>query len=192
MGSVVLDLSTSLDGFIAAANARPEQPLGEGGTRLHDWVFKSEDPRDREILKRGADLGAVIAGRRTYDTSLPWWGADGPTGAARLPVFVVSHSVDVDAPEGGVYIFAEGIETALAWAKAAADGKDVSVMGGADLARQFLAAGLVDEIQIHLVPVLFGGGTRLFEGLGCEPIALETAGVIATAAATHLRYRVVR
>lgn len=193
MGKVIFDISMSLDGFMTASNQRPEEPMGDGGQRLHEWAFGSADDRDREVLiKGGSATGAIIAGRRTYDTSVPWWGADGPTGPARLPVFVVSHRVPEDTPEGGVYTFVDGIEAALARAKAAAGTKDVTVMGGADIAQQYIRAGLVDEISIHLVPVLFGSGTRLFEHLGSEHIQLETAEVIATAAATHLRFRVVK
>jgi dihydrofolate reductase len=192
MGSVILVMSMSLDGYINAANVRPEEPMGDGGLRLHDWLA-SDDPRDREVLSKGVSgLGAVIAGRRTYDLSVPWWGADGPTGPARLPVFVVSHNEPTDAPAGGVYIFIDGIEAALARAREAAGEKYLSVMGGADLGQQYLRAGLIDEIQIHLVPVVFGSGTRLFEHLGGEHIPLETLSVVNTPAATHLRYRVVK
>ena len=194
MGKVTFDISMSLDGFITAANVRPEEPLGDGGERLHEWAFGGEDERNRKLLAEAvAGLGAVIAGRITYDASVPWWGADGPTGAARVPVFVVTHTMPADVPEGGVYTFVtDGIERALQEAKAAAGDKDVSVMGGADIGQQYIRAGLVDEISIHLVPVLFGGGTRMFEKLGGEPIQLETVEVLATAAATHLRFRVVK
>lgn len=193
MGKVFFDISMSLDGFMTASNIRPEEPMGDGGQQLHQWAFDSADDRDREVLTQGGSTtGAVIAGRRTYDTSVPWWGADGPTGPARRPVFVVSHDVPKDTPKGGVYSFVDGIEAALARAKAAAGDKDVTVMGGADIAQQYIRAGLVDEISIHLVPVLFGSGTRLFEHLGNEHIQLETAKVIETAAAIHLRFRVVK
>jgi len=130
MGNVIFDISMSLDGFMTAANQRPAEPLGEGGEQLHQWAF-GEDPRDREVLTGGAGrLGAVICGRRTYDDSLPWWGADGPTGPARVPVFVLSHDEPEDAPAGGVYTFVTtGIEDALKHAKAAAGDKDVTVMG---------------------------------------------------------------
>lgn len=193
MNKVIFDISMSLDGFITAANIRPEEPLGDGGEQLHEWAFSGKDDRNREILARGvAGIGAVIAGRRTYDHSLPWWGADGPTGPVRLPVFVVSHDVPEDVPEGGVYTFVDGIEAALTRAKTAAGDKDVSVMGGADIAQQFIRAGLIDEIQIHLVPVLFGRGMRLFEHLGNEHIQLETTEVIETAEATHLRFLIVK
>ena len=102
MGKVSFDISMSLDGFVTAANRRPEEPMGDDGERLHAWAFKSEDERNRKILEGGAALGAVIAGRRTYDDSVPWWGPDGPTGPARVPVFVVSHTVPDAVPEGGV------------------------------------------------------------------------------------------
>ena len=192
MAKVIFDISISLDGFVTASNVRPEEPLGEGGQRLHEWAF-GEDERNRELLTEAVDaVGAIIAGRGTYDLSVPWWGADGPTGPARVPVFVLTHAEPEDAPEGGVYTFVtDGIERALEEAKAAAGDQDVAVMGGAHIGQQYIAAGLVDEISIHLVPVLFGDGTRMFEHLGGEHIQLETAGVIETPEATHLRFRVV-
>ena len=192
MTKVIFDISMSLDGFVTAANVRPEEPLGDGGQRLHEWAF-GEDERNRELLEEAVNfVGAVIAGRRTYDLSVPWWGADGPAGPARVPVFVVTHAEPEDAPEGGVYTFVtDGIECALEQAKAAVGDKYVAVMGGAEIGQQFIRAGLVDEISIHLVPVLFGSGTRMFENLGGEHIQLETAGVIETPEATHLRLRVV-
>ena len=191
MTTVIFDISMSLDGFVTAANVRPEEPLGDGGQRLHEWAF-GEDERNRELLEEAVNfVGAVIAGRRTYDLSVPWWGADGPAGPARVPVFVVTHAEPEDAPEGGVYTFVtDGIESTLEQAKAAAGDKYVAVMGGAEIGQQFIRAGLVDEIFIHLVPVLFGSGTRMFENLGGEHIQLETAGVIETPEATHLRLRV--
>jgi dihydrofolate reductase len=193
MGKVIFVISMSLDGFITAANRSPEEPMGEGGERLHEWAMNSEDSYNREMLTQAASsLGAVIAGRRTYDDSLPWWGADGPTGPARIPLFVVSHSVPEEIPEGGVYTFVDGIEAALARAQATAGEKDVSVMGGAEIAQQYIRAGLIDEIQIHLVPVLFGSGIRLFDHLGSEHIQLETTEVIKTDAAIHLRFRVLK
>ncbi len=194
MNKVIFEISMSLDGFITASNIRPEEPMGEGGQRLHEWAFGGADDRDRELLAQAVSTeGATIAGRRTYDTSVRWWGADGPTGPARVPVFVVSHDVPDDIPKGGVYTFVtDGIERALQQAKTAAGDKNVSVMGGAEIGQQYIRANLVDEIRIHLVPVLFGSGTRLFEHLGSEHIQLETAEVIKTAAAIHLRFRVVR
>jgi dihydrofolate reductase len=108
-------------------------------------------------------------------------------------VFVATHAEPEDVPEGGVYTFVtDGIESALEDAKAVAGDKDVAVMGGAEIGQQYLRAGLIDEISIHLVPVLLGGGTRMFEHLGGEHIQLETAGVIETPQATHLRFRIVK
>jgi dihydrofolate reductase len=190
---VIFDMSMSLDGFVKASNATPERPLGKGGERLHEWGFGGEDERDREVLAAQAegDAGAIIAGRRTYDDSLPWWGANGPHPPTR--VFVVTHEAPDAVPAGSVYTFVtDGIESALEQAKAAAGDKNVAVMGGPDIGRQFIEGGLVDEIGIHLVPVLFGSGTRMFEHLGGEHVQLETTGVIETPAAIHLRFRVVR
>jgi dihydrofolate reductase len=191
MTRVIFDISMSLDGFVTAANVRPGEPLGDGGQRLHEWAF-GDDERNLELLEEAVNVvGVVIAGRRTYDLSVPWWGADGPAGPARVPVFVVTHAEPEDAPEGGVYTFVtDGIESTLEQAKAAAGDKHVAVMGGAEIGQQYIRAGLVDEISIHLVPVLFGGGTRMFEHLGGEHIQLETMEVIETPEATHLRLRV--
>ncbi len=191
MSTVSFDISMSLDGYITAPNRRPEQPMGDDGERLHEWAFGT-DPVGSEVLAKGAgSLGAVICGRRTYDDSIKWWGADGPTGPARLPVFVVSHDVPKDVPEGGVYTFVGGgIAQALADAKSAAGDHNVSVMGGADIGQQFIRSELVDELSIHLVPILFGGGTRMFENIGDELRDLEVLEVVSGPSATHLRYRI--
>src|SRR5918997_313857 len=192
MTRVIFDISMSLDGYMTASNVSAEEPLGEGGQRLHDWAF-GEDEHNRELLAEAVDaVGAVIAGRRTYDLSVPWWGADGPAGPARVPVFVVTHAGPEEVPEGGVYTFVtDGTESTLKQAKVVAEDKDVAVMGGAEIGQQYIRAGLIDEISIHLVPVLFGSGIRMFEQLGSEYIQLETVEVIETPEATHLRFRVV-
>ena len=195
MGKVIYDISMSLDGFIAGANARPEAGwagLGDGGERLHDWGFNSADPRNRKIEEALlAATGAVIVGRTTYNHSILNWGADGPTGTARIPTVIVSHSVPQDVPDGGVYTFVDSVEAAFETAKKLAGDKDVVIMG-ANIAQQFLKRGLVDEVSIHLVPVLFSSGTRLFEGLDSEHISLEIIEVIQTAEAIHMRFRVVK
>jgi dihydrofolate reductase len=191
MGKVVFDISMSLDGFISGANVRPEAGLGDGGERLHDWGFNSADPRNREIVAGWASTGAIIVGRTTYNLSIPHWGADGPTGAARVPTVIVSHSAPHDIPDGGVYTFVDSVEAALETAKKAAGDKDVVIQGG-NIAQQFITLGLVDEIFIHLVPVLFGSGTRLIEDLGGEHVQLETTEVIETKEAIHLRFRVIK
>ena len=194
MGKVIFDISMSLDGFITGANPHPEAGwggLGEGGERLHDWGFNSDDPRNREILEGYVSAGANIFGRTGYDHSILNWGADGPSGAARLPTVIVSHSVPQDIPEGGVYTFVDRVEAALETAKKAAGDKDVVIQGG-NVAQQFIALGLVDEIFVHLVPVLFGSGARLIEDLGGEHVQLETTEAIETKEAIHLRFRVIK
>ena len=192
MGKVLLDISMSLDGFVTATNVRLGEGLGDDGDILHSWAFNSDDQRNHELLNTAASLGALIAGRNTYDISIPWWEADGPTGPARIPLIVVSHTVPEAIPEGGVYAFVDDIETALERAQKAAGDKDIAIMGGANIAQQFLKAGLIDEISLHVAPVIFGSGTQLFENLGNEHIRLETPEVIETAESTHLRFRVIK
>jgi dihydrofolate reductase len=194
MGKVIFDISMSLDGFITGANPRPEAGwggLGDGGERLHDWGFNSADPRNREIMAWYTTAGANIFGRTGYNHSKLNWGADGPTGAARVPTVIVSHSVPQDIPQGGVYTFVDSVEAAFETAKKLAGDKDVYITG-ANVAQQFLKLGFIDEISIHLVPVLFGSGTRLFEGLDSEHISLQIIEVIQTAEAIHMRFRVVK
>ena len=190
MGTVIFDTSMSLDGFMTAANRTPEVPLGPGGEVLTQWAM--DDQAGIDLLGKWVEhLGASIAGRVTYDTSLPWWGPNGPSGAARRPLFVVTHQPPQDTLQGGVYSFVtDGIESALAQAQAAAGDKDVVVMGGADLGQQYLRADLIDEVQIHLVPVVLGAGTRMFEDVG--RLDLEPLESVPTERATHLRFRVKR
>jgi dihydrofolate reductase len=190
MTKVVFDISISLDGFITGPDQATEGPLGRGGERLHEWAFGDE--RGKELLSAAvADVGAIITGRRTYDDSIAYWGADGPTGAARVPTFVLTHKPPDASPEGGVYTFVDGVEAALGQAKAAAGDRTVAVGGGADCAWQFIRDGHLDEISLHVVPILLGGGTRLFGELD-EPMALEQTAVDETGQATHLRYRVLK
>jgi len=193
MTTTVFDISMSLDGYITAAQQTAATPMGEGGEVLHNWAF-GDDPTGREMLAAAVEkLGAVIAGRVTYDHSMPWWGPDGPSGRARRPVFILTHAAPAQSPEGGVYEFVTGgIEEALKRAKAAAGDGVVVVMGGANLGQQFIQAGLIDEISIHLVPVLFGGGTRMFDNLTIDHTQLEASEVIRTPTATHLRFRVLK
>jgi dihydrofolate reductase len=191
MGKVVYDISMSLDGFIAAENVRLEAGLGDGGERLHEWAFKSEDPRNRELLEVIERTGAVIVGRTTYDLSIPYWGADGPTGSARIPTVVVSHSVPKDIPDGSVYIFVDSIEAAFEKAQKAAGNKEIGV-AGANTAQQLITLDLIDEVFVHVVPVLFGSGVRLFEHENGEHVPLETVEVIETKEAIHLRFRIIK
>lgn len=191
MSKVTFDMSMSLDGFVEARDPTAQEPLGVGGERLHEWAF-GEDERDRRVLAEAGDgVAAVIAGRRTYDASVRFWGADGPTGPARLPVFVVTHEPPAESPVNGVYRFVTGgVKAALEAARQTAGDQNVTVMGGPDVGRQCLAAGLVDELSIHVVPVTLGGGKRLFDG--DQRLQLEPLSAIQTPNATHLRFRVMR
>jgi len=191
MGKVIADISMSLDGYVTAAGQTPDEPLGKGGEQLHEWAF-GEDEGDQERMEKAtAELGALVCGRTTYDDSLRWWGADGPTGPRRLPLYVVTHSEPEDSPADGVYTFVtEGIDGAVKLAREAAGDLDVAIMGGADVIQQCLNAQLVDEVGIHVVPVLFGGGTRLFDNLADDHVQLEPLDAVRTTAAVHLRFGV--
>jgi dihydrofolate reductase len=204
MGKVVLDITTSLDGFVAGPNDGPELPLGEGGERLHEWAYElaswrephglagGETNSSSEVLEESLRAaGATIVGRRMFDNANGW--GDNPP--FHMPVFVLTHTAREEmAKEGGTtFTFVtDGIESAVEQAKAAAAEKNVSVGGGANTAQQCLRAGLLDEMQIHLAPLLLGGGLRLFDQIDAEQIQLEATRVIESPGVTHLRYRVVK
>ena len=188
MGDVVIDMSMSLDGFIAGPNDVPGNGLGDDGMRLHNWMF--DDPAVFEQIYGDLtnETGAVIIGRRTYDNSIPEWGGTGPLGDG-VPCIVVTHSPPESAPP--VFRFVtDGIDSALALARDLAGGKRIGVMG-ANLDQQFLAAGLVDELRIHVVDVLFGDGRRLFEQLP-ERVELEQTSLGRDGGVVHITYRVKR
>jgi dihydrofolate reductase len=203
-GRVFVDITTSLDGFIAGPNDGPELGLGEGGERLHQWVYDlaswraphglagGKTDRDSEILDEAfRRTGAVVLGKRMYDNAGGW--GDNPP--FHVPVFVLTHEArDAEAKEGGTtFTFVtDGIESALQQARAAAGEKDVSIAGGANTIQQFLKAGLIDEMQIHIAPLLLGGGIRLFGDLGTGQIELKATGVIESPEVTHLRFRVAK
>jgi dihydrofolate reductase len=187
MGDVVIDMSMSLDGYIAAPDDRPGQGLGEDGMRLHNWAFDDPSVFERVYGNLIEETGAVIMGRRTYDNSIAEWGGKGPLG--EVPCFVITHDPPASADPVFTWV-TDGIERALAQAREAAGDKRIGIMG-ADVDVQLLAAGLVDEIRIHLVDVLLGGGRRLFDQLP-QRIELEQTGLGRTHGATHLEYRVVR
>lgn len=191
MGKVIFDMSVSLDGFVAGTDRTADEPLGAGGEVLHEWAMGA-DPTDAAALAEAADrLGAIIVGRRTYDDSIRWWGPDGPMGQRRLPVVVVTHRAPADVPADSVYTFVtDGLEAALEKAKASAGGADVAI-SGADVGQQYLAKGLLDEIGVHVAPVLFGAGIPMFGDLG-RHVTLEPVEVVPAPSATHLRYRVLR
>ncbi|NJP94964.1 dihydrofolate reductase [Nonomuraea sp. FMUSA5-5] len=191
MSKVVLDVSVSLDGFTAGPNVRAEEPMGDGGERLHEWMGGQGPGGEADLeVRRQVDaaVGATVIGRRTFDLGLrPWGGTPWPG----VPGFVVTHRTrqDLVGDNGGTFAF-DGLEAAFRRAREAAGGKDVLVLG-ADVARQALRAGLLDELWLHLVPVLLGGGTPLFGGERAE-LVQEGTPVAGSASVTHLRYRVVR
>jgi dihydrofolate reductase len=189
MGKVLVDLSMSLDGYISGPNESLQQPLGDGGQGLHDWMSRTTE----ELMQGGtpATIGAMVTGRRTYDL-VDGWGGSHPLYA--VPVFVLTHHIPHQAPKGATpFTFVtDGIASALAQAKAAAGDNNVYVVGGAKTAQQCLQAGLVDELLIHLVPVLLGEGIRLFERMGTAPVELEQTWVRESPGVTHLRFRLFR
>lgn len=185
MSNTVLYMSMSLDGFIAGPDDSVDNPLGLGGERLHDWLSAGESA---ELVDEMLSSGAVLAGRRTYDLARGWGGSH--HGA---PVFVITHRAPATAPvgESSFTFVTDGVESAVKQAKAAAGDRDV-MLHGASVARQCLSAGLLDEIQLHLVPVLLGEGRPLFDQLARQRVELELRAVRQRAGATHLRYRVVK
>ncbi len=186
MTKIIYYMIMSLDGFVTAADVSQEHGLGIGGERLHDWTGH---PQATALFENSIkETGAVITGRTTYDNS-PGWGLNGPVGELRTPTFVLTHR-ETQPAEGSVYTFVtDGIDSLAKQAKEAAGDKDVSV-SGAEVGRQLLQGGHIDEMWISLVPVLFGDGTRLYEHAGGEHIQLELIESISTPGATHLHYRV--
>lgn len=192
MGKITFDMSMSLDGFVTGANARPpETGLGEGGEKLHEWTYNSQDPRNLAIVEAAGNTGVVLVGRVTYNHSIFYWGANGPLGEARLPTIIVSHDVPNDIPENGVYHFVNNIEDAVELAQKLAGDKEIGVAGG-NVAQQMISLGLVDEIRVHIIPMLFGTGTRLIDNLGGKHVQLEMIETVETKEAVHLAYRVVK
>jgi dihydrofolate reductase len=162
-----------------------------GGSREVARYSVRGDPQNDAFMERAVSaIGAVVAGRRTYDDSLAYWGAHGPTGPRRTPVFVVTHEAPGTSPENGVYRFETGgLAAAIQAARLIARNKDVSVMGGANIGQQAIREGLVDEVAISLVPLILGGGVRLFEHLEGKQIRLDLIDILHTKLATHLTYR---
>jgi dihydrofolate reductase len=201
MSKTVAGITVSLDGYVTGPNDRPGAGLGEGGEQLHYWVFGGpwsyDDPRgsaapvDREYIDGVFSAGgAWLVGRTMYDV-VDGWGDDPGFG---VPVFVVTHRPEERVTKGDTTFefVTDGIDDALRRAQDAADGKNVIVMGGADLIRQYLAAGVVDEFTLTIAPVLLGGGKRLFDGIARTDITFERTAVIESPFATHLRFRVSR
>lgn len=209
MSIVTSQLSVSLDGFAAGPNQSLDNPIGEGGMRLHEWAFATESWRadqglaggernaDSEVIAEiGAGVGAHIMGRKMFGGGdgkwdegwTGWWGEEPPF---RAPVFVLTHHERSPLElRGTTFTFVtDGIESALAQARAAAGAKNVAIAGGASAVQQYLAAGLLDELYLHIVPVVLGAGERLLANVG-DP-TLEPVTVVASPTVTHVKYRVV-
>jgi dihydrofolate reductase len=216
MGQLILDISTSLDGFVAGPSPSLDEPLGHGGELLHEWAFAAMAWREQHGLEGGeanvdsdlasetlARVGAGIMGRNMFSggsgpweddpNANGWWGDEPPF---HHPVFVLTHHAREPLElTGTTFTFVtDGIESALEQAQGAAGGRDVQVAGGGDVAAQYLRAGLLDDVQLHVVPVLLGRGTRLFEDhLDGEAAKLECTRIVQSpAGVAHLRYRVPR
>lgn len=207
-----LDISMSLDGFVAGPNQSEENPLGEGGMQLHEWIFPlaawrqshgengGEVNASTAIVEESRDnLGAAVMGRNMFGGGVGpwgeepwegWWGDDPPF---HVPVFVLTHYAREPLVKQGGTTFTfvtDGVVSALEQARGAADGKDVALSGGANVAQQYLKAGLVDDIQLHVVPVLLGDGARLFDNLGGATVGLASTRAIEAPGVAHLEYRV--
>lgn len=213
MSKLRCHISISLDGFVAGPDQSEENPLGKGGERLHDWVVplaafrrahgepggevNASTPVFEEALQ---NIGAGVMGRNMFgpigggpwgdEQWTGWWGDEPPY---HYPVFVLTHHArdPVEMKGGTTYHFVtDGIGSALEQAKEAAGGKDVMLWGGGDVARQYLAAGLLDELELHVVPVLLGGGSRLLDDLGDADVRLEQVRVVEAPGVAHLKYRI--
>jgi dihydrofolate reductase len=211
MSTVTCQISISLDGFVAGPNQSLENPLGEGGMRLHQWLFATASWREQQGEAGGEDaadsavvrglfknVGAYIMGRKMFgggagpwnESWIGWWGEDPPY---HVPVFVHTHHPrkPLSMKGGTTFSFVtDGIESALRQARSAAGDQDVAIAGGAHTVQQYLKARLLDELYLHIVPVVLGAGERLLEDVG-DP-TLEPVEVIASSAVTHIRYRIVR
>jgi dihydrofolate reductase len=211
MGKVIAQISISLDGFAAGPNQSLENPIGEGGMRLHEWLFATagwrqsqgqvggERSADSEVFDEVVQgVGAYIMGRKMFGGGpgpwdkewKGWWGDNPPY---HVPVFVLTHQPRQALPMLGGTTFnfvTDGIASALEQARAAAGNQDVSIAGGASTIRQYLAAGSLDELYLHIAPVILGAGERLLEDVG-DPV-LEPIKVVASPAVTHIKYRIKR
>jgi dihydrofolate reductase len=205
----------TLDGYVAGPNQSAENPLGEGADRLHDWLLKlktfrtihgdttgGETGTNDDVLREAFEnVGATIMGRNMFGGGpgpwkkpfwKGWWGDSPPF---HHPVFVLTHHAREPLPMQGGTTFSfvtDSIESALNHARRAANGKDVALGGGANVAQQYLTAGLIDEVEIHLVPLFLGSGARLFYNVDCRRVKLEPIRTIAGPGVTHLKYRVLK
>jgi dihydrofolate reductase len=204
-------ISMSLDGFVAGPDQSLDNPLGIGGERLHEWAFPLAAWREphgmqggevnessRVVEESNANIGATLMGRNMFggppgpwDQRKPWNGWWGNNPPFHHPVFVLTHHArePLELEGGTTFTFVtDGIEAALERARHAARGRDVALAGGARVAQQYLATGLVDEMEVHLVPTLLGGGERLFHGVGTDLHGLDLVRTVATSKVTHLKF----
>lgn len=202
--TVFVDVGVSLDGYLAGPNRGPRNPLGDDGTRIHQWLFETATFREHLGLPAGGGTspddaivkaifsraGAYVMGRHMFEEGEVGWPENAPFHA---PVFVLTHTPREPWPRPGGTTFhfvTDGIASAFEQAQAAAAGRDVRISGGAATIRQYVQAGRVEEITLHIAPVVLGGGIRLLDGLNPADLALEQVEVIASPLVTHVRYRV--
>jgi dihydrofolate reductase len=191
MGKVIAEISMSVDGVVAGPDTSTEHRLGRDGDLLHEWLFDSTDADAAVGAALFEGTGAFVLGRSMFDMGLDPWGEDG---TFKKPCFVVTHRPAeplVKGPTTFTFV-TDGPESALRQAKSAAGDENVVVMGGGTTMRQFLRAGLVDELRLHVVPLLFGSGVRLFDAETGEHVKLERTAVHETPNATHLTFRVLK
>ncbi|HEY5610526.1 MAG TPA: dihydrofolate reductase family protein [Thermoanaerobaculia bacterium] len=214
MTSLRFNITMSVDGYVAGPNQSVNHPLGEGGDHLHDWAFATRSAREMHGMDGGAtgpddaivaessqNIGATIMGRHMFGGGdgpwgdnpwRGWWGENPPF---HTPVFVLTHHARESLEmEGGTtfHFLTEGIDAALERARKAANGRDVALGGGADVAQQYLKAGLIDEMEIHVVPLLLGGGARLFENMDGRQIRYDCIRSVNSPSVSHYKYRLRR
>jgi dihydrofolate reductase len=206
MSTVFVHMGISLDGFVAGVNRGPGNPLGHRGIKVHEWMFHTRAFRENLRIGRGGEtgpdddlvaatfgrIGANVMGKRMFDEGEANWPEEAPF---HTPVFVLTHERrdPWERPGGTTFYFVDdGIESALEQARRAAGEKDVRVSGGVDVVRQYLNAGLVDELELALSPILLGDGLRLFDGVDRRKVSFEIVEAIPSSRVTHLRYRVKR
>lgn len=192
---VTCDVAVSVDGFVAGPNQSFENPIGEGGSRLHEWVFEPQGEDQRIMDEWQGTPGAYVMGRNMFAPGRGewdlawrgWWGEEPPY---HVPVFVLTHHEREPLVMGQTtfHFVTDGIESALDRARAAAGSRSVSIAGGANTINQFLAAGVLDELHLHVVPIVLGRGERLFEGV--PDLALEPVQVVGSPGVTHVKYQV--
>jgi len=204
MSKVIFDVAISLDGYMAGDNRSPQNPIGDGGTTIHNWMYNQraflqmvgadggEDGPDNKLLEATlARTGAYIMGKRMFEEGEPNW----PEDLYKTDVYVLTHEKREPWVQKGTttfYFINDGIESALEKAKVSAKGKDVRIQGGGNIIQQFLNAGLVDEFCIHISPVILGSGIRLLDNIKKDKFDIEISEVIPSALTTHLKYKLTK